>query len=742
MRSACIPLLPLCFAALLLAPAPAQAQEAEPWSELVALGAAARDAWPALAELVDEARSSDAQDPSLRMARYGRHHPRRKQALRDWEALGQALDALEFLQRVAERRERLSVVYRGAQHQALQELRAGLRDATPDELDPPEVTEPWITGRSWAETLAAVDKRETRAYGALRPTLLILHELRRAEPAAEPVLADEAYLEALAAAGRAQLYTVEGSDAAGKPYAGRAAVSFHDGQLSLWRAAGGRVLAGELDSDGEGGWTVEGEWLSQTGLADLGVAAEGEARFVARYVPEGEGLRGAWRAVDREQRVLAEGSERLEPVALDGTQSEVPAILGMSPLMAKVVAAALPCAEKGTVPRRLMLTTRNTTTKRALLTGPEIFAEYERLIAGAEREVLVQTFVWENESQAAQRALAGLRALEQRMTPGQPARVRFMRSKHRFAMGGFKAVEDMIEQLEGAGLDPERVELDVRGYGHAFLDNLHAKVLVVDGLRAVLTGANFEVCHDAGEPWFDAGFGIAGDVAHALRHEYVQGWHKATGEWLPALERVPAEGSIPMLLATSRGRGAPWTNASDDPQAAAFAAAIDGAREVVRIQTPNLNDDVIKDALVAAVLRGTRAEVIVSHTFNETGENLPGRGGGNAKNVDALYRRVLEEGGPEAAARLDVRWYAAADGTVIVGNGPLASHAKYATFDHQLAIVGSGNLDTTSINNSREVNVVVDDAETVRAWDGRLFEPNFARAGRARPVLVDQPLGQ
>ena len=197
-----------------------------------------------------------------------------------------------------------------------------------------------------------------------------------------------------------------------------------------------------------------------------------------------------------------------------------------------------------------------------------------------------------------------------------------------------------------------------------------------------------------------------------------------------------------MLLATSKGRESPWTNASDDPQAAAFEAAFRNAREVIRFQTPNLNDDVIKDALVDAVLAGVRVEGIVSHTFNETGENLPGRGGGNAKNVAELYARVLERGGPEAAARLDLRWYAAPDGTVIVGNGPRASHAKYATFDHQVALVGSGNLDTTTINNSREVNVVVDDAATVRAWDGRLFEPNFARARSARPATVDGALGQ
>ncbi len=59
-------------------------------------------------------------------------------------------------------------------------------------------------------------------------------------------------------------------------------------------------------------------------------------------------------------------------------------------------------------------------------------------------------------------------------------------------------------------------------------------------------------------------------------------------------------------------------------------------------------------------------------------------------------------------------------------NGP--SHIKYSSYDGQLAIVGSANLDNQSFSRSREVNVVIDDPATVAAWDARLFGAEHAGA--------------
>jgi phosphatidylserine/phosphatidylglycerophosphate/cardiolipin synthase-like enzyme len=72
-----------------------------------------------------------------------------------------------------------------------------------------------------------------------------------------------------------------------------------------------------------------------------------------------------------------------------------------------------------------------------------------------------------------------------------------------------------------------------------------------------------------------------------------------------------------------------------------------------------------------------------------------------------------------------VRWYSHDGLAAIRGNGPLASHTKYATIDGQVSIVGTANMETQSWNNAREVNIVVDDAATTKKWDEQLFEADW-----------------
>lgn len=47
-------------------------------------------------------------------------------------------------------------------------------------------------------------------------------------------------------------------------------------------------------------------------------------------------------------------------------------------------------------------------------------------------------------------------------------------------------------------------------------------------------------------------------------------------------------------------------------------------------------------------------------------------------------------------------------------------HVKYAQFDDQVAIIGSGNQDTQSWYHSQEINVMVDSREIVKEWNDGL----------------------
>jgi phosphatidylserine/phosphatidylglycerophosphate/cardiolipin synthase-like enzyme len=50
--------------------------------------------------------------------------------------------------------------------------------------------------------------------------------------------------------------------------------------------------------------------------------------------------------------------------------------------------------------------------------------------------------------------------------------------------------------------------------------------------------------------------------------------------------------------------------------------------------------------------------------------------------------------------------------------------------DDQIAIIGSANMDTQSWYQSRELNVLVDSAVIVKAWEEAIFTKNLSRAVR------------
>ncbi|MCO5168343.1 MAG: phosphatidylserine/phosphatidylglycerophosphate/cardiolipin synthase family protein [Planctomycetes bacterium] len=716
-----------------------------PLTDLRGLEASGRTRWPELARLIDDAHALTAArgEPTGAAALRRRHGASltRRGADRDRAALAEAWAALEVLERAAPAD---ASPHAAVRRQVVAVIEAGLaRAAAREGVRAPRLVDPDVSGGALAGSLAALPRVPvtTQALAeAAAHLLLALAQDARAHGAPPPgPLGDAALAATLARAGRAEVWRAEGRSARG-PYAAEVLIEHDHGRLHVERRGPGAPAVRLVLERQGGAWEGSAEVATTSLAGALAGADTGPARLGLRLTPRADGaLDGAW-TLERAGAQVDAGEEVLRR---ETPSTGVAALLGASDLMTEIVAAVRPVAARGTVPAGLVLTTGNAADPRALVTGPEIFGEYARAIAAAEREVLLQTFVWETESQASARVLAAIAALAARPAAedAPPVRVRLLLNAHRLAGGSFERLRAAVAAL---GLDPRRVDVQVGRYRHTLLGALHTKSLVVDGRVALVGGANLEVVHDAGTPWFDTAYRVEGEVAQGVRADFVEAWRRATGEDLPALPRDGGRaGEVPMLLATRHADGNPFTNSTRDPQGAAFLTAITRARRLVRLHSPNLNDDAVKRALLAAVLeRGVKVELVLSLGFNERTESLPGQGGGNLKNVTALHRALEARGGPAAAALLDARWFADASGTPIVGNGPGAAHAKYASFDGHVAIVGSTNLDTQSLNHSREVNVVVDDVATTAAWDAAVFEPSFARAAPARAPAVDVALGE
>lgn len=429
-----------------------------------------------------------------------------------------------------------------------------------------------------------------------------------------------------------------------------------------------------------------------------------------------------------------------------------------SPLARAVFEGATRHLDGGTTAPALFASGANAADPDVLMTSREVFPRMAEMIEHAKSEVLFQTYIWQD-GDGSRALLEGMRRLEQRRkaeaAPGaKPVTIRILASAIDYPAAKWfePAAGVLLPKIAGAvealGLDPRYVRVEVGGYLHKSVGSLHTKTLVVDGRTAMLTGVNLQRQQDYDHPWHDAGFLLEGDIGAVLRDDFASAWRNA-GLWtcggrnppgpstdclartpmLPRLPRRSVPGAcVPMMILSRAGDGNPFTNRTDSTKAAGFLAAFRNAERTIRIHTPNLNDDAVRRALVAAVQRGVQVEVVLSKEFNERAENLVGQGGGNEENVELLRRMLVEAGVENPCERLQVRWYSEDGRRPVVGNGPGAAHTKYTSVDDQIAIVGSSNMDTQSWNHSREVNVLVDDPATVRAWDDRLFKESWDRA--------------
>ncbi|SPO31578.1 uncharacterized protein UTRI_06398_B [Ustilago trichophora] len=174
---------------------------------------------------------------------------------------------------------------------------------------------------------------------------------------------------------------------------------------------------------------------------------------------------------------------------------------------------------------------------------------------------------------------------------------------------------------------------------------------------------------------------------------------------------------VPMALVNRRPHGTPGHSDIRNPQDAAWLAGFRYAKKHIFIQSPTLNASPIKAAVLAAVRRHVKVELWLDLGFNDKSESMPFQGGTNEQVVTAFYRQLRRENKGDEKY-LEVYWYTGKDMT-----RPLNAvrkqrncHVKFAAFDGQVAVLGSGNQDTQSWFHSQEINVMVDSKQIVDEW--------------------------
>ena len=241
----------------------------------------------------------------------------------------------------------------------------------------------------------------------------------------------------------------------------------------------------------------------------------------------------------------------------------------------------------------------------------------------------------------------------------------------------------------------------------------HRKVMVIDGRVGFTGGMNIGGHYQV--QWHDQQTMLTGPAVARLQDSFIEKWAEAGGamrdvsEHYPKLESVP--GGVEARVVYHRGN-------DDRNIKALYLKAFYTAQKSVRVAVPYFADPDIVEGLCAAARRGAKVQLVLPGA-NDKGISL--------KSSRSFYPRLLEAG-------VEIYEY----------QGRMA-HQKVAVMDGLWSTFGSSNLDSRSLKNNHELNVVVRD-ENLAGYIGReLFDADLLKSERIlnyKPTLSERIAGR
>jgi len=255
-----------------------------------------------------------------------------------------------------------------------------------------------------------------------------------------------------------------------------------------------------------------------------------------------------------------------------------------------------------------------------------------------------------------------------------------------------------LERLRRAGAHVS-IFRPVRWHTLNRLNNrMHRRILVVDGTVGFVGGVGIADVWtgDAQDPehWRETHLLVRGPAVVDLLGAFAENWTESTGRLLAGARtcEIPdLDADVAVQVTKSTPTGGP-TAATE-----LFYAAIAGAQSQLWLTTAYFAPDRgFEDALRDAAWRGVDVRILV-----------------NGHNVD---KEVVRQAGRRSYAKL------LGAGARIFEYDQTMLHAKVLLIDHRWANVGSGNLDSRSLDLDLEVNVAMTDADLVGELEEHFLE--------------------
>jgi cardiolipin synthase len=326
---------------------------------------------------------------------------------------------------------------------------------------------------------------------------------------------------------------------------------------------------------------------------------------------------------------------------------------------------------------------------RLLINGDASFAAMLQAISEARELVIVQFFIIrdDNLGQRLQRALL------ERAAAGVRVYLLFD------GVGSHDLPSAYIRRLQAGGVQTQRFKAQ-QGLNNRFQLNFrnHRKIVVVDGDVGFIGGHNVGIEYLGQKPplapWRDTHIEVRGPALVDLQLTFSEDWYWATRQ-LPELCLKPLQRSGDMHCQVIAGGPADRMETTQ----LFFLEAINRAQQRIWITSPYLvPDEAIGAALRLAVLRGVDVRLL-----------LPSR----------PDHRVVY-----AASSL-YAYNAVANGIAVYRYLPGFMHQKVLLIDHELAAIGSANLDNRSLRLNFEVMLLTVDRDFASSVE-QMLNADFA----------------
>ncbi|MFN8674559.1 MAG: phosphatidylserine/phosphatidylglycerophosphate/cardiolipin synthase family protein [Candidatus Sericytochromatia bacterium] len=261
----------------------------------------------------------------------------------------------------------------------------------------------------------------------------------------------------------------------------------------------------------------------------------------------------------------------------------------------------------------------------------------------------------------------------------------------------------LIQEMAKSGVKVQTYGKDViSGKGSV----THRKLYSVDGSKAMTGGMNIVEPFMTGKN-HDVLIQYEGEIALATAKEFVNDWVVSGGkiddkmkENLATPIQEYAE-KYPLRLAITN----PLAKPKKTELYNMFLAAIDTAKDNIKMAMPYFTDDNLIEHLRNAQRRGVKVTVIIPYkSFYKAVEMV------NTLSVNQLYSSGVSifRGGK--------------DGTY--------NHSKVMTVDNVWTTIGSCNADARAFNNNQELNIAISDPAFTEEVNKRFFEKTIAESER------------